>query len=213
MFALDIKTVLLGYAISNGICTIVMVLMWLYNRSRSKGLGLWSVGYGLQFTGIVLIALRDIAPDFISIVLSNCLIIIGGIMIFIGLERFTGQSSSQVFNWLLVIVFFAIQYLFGILQPNLMMRSINVAATLLIIYFEIFWLMVHRASSENRRINFWFGVVLGALCLVSIAAIITNLIAPPSDNDLLRSGIYLTLSFLGYQMGFLALTFCPLPAG
>ncbi len=208
MFSLDIKTVLLGYAISNGICTLVMVLMWLYNRSRSKGLGFWSVGYGLQFTGIVLIALRDIAPDFISIVLSNCLIIIGGIMIFIGLERFTGQSSSQSFNLLLVIGFFAIQYYYGILQPNLMMRSINVAAALLIIYFEIFWLMVHRASSENRRINFWFGVVLGALCLVSIAAIVTNIIAPPSDNDLLRSGFSLTLSFMGYQMGFLSLTFC-----
>ena len=82
---LDIRTIVISYALSYAICTIVVTLLWLDHRKRFLGLGLWLAGFVLQFVGILLIGLCGILPDSMSIVVGNTLIVAGILIFYMGL--------------------------------------------------------------------------------------------------------------------------------
>jgi PAS domain-containing protein len=202
----DMRTVVLGYAISNAICAIVIAFLWLQNRSRFAGLGFWVTDFVMQFAGISLIAMRGAIPDFLSIVVGNTLLIGGTLLLFIGLERFTGKIGSQIHNYLLLVVFTILQTYFAVVQPNQMARDINIGMGHLIICLQCIWLVVRRIESEVRSYTRQLWLVFAALSLVSVGYIAVNLIIPPGNN-FLQSGVALTLSVMSYQMAYIGLTF------
>ena len=57
MNLLDIRTILIGFVISDAICAVVIGSVWLQHRRSSPGLGLWTAGFALQTVSILLIAL------------------------------------------------------------------------------------------------------------------------------------------------------------
>ncbi|MBN2392246.1 MAG: hypothetical protein JXR84_16075, partial [Anaerolineae bacterium] len=91
MDLLDMRTLILNYLVSNALCAGVVALLWLQNRRRFAGLSLWLTDFIMQTAALVLIALRGIVPDWISMIVSNVLVIGGTILLYIGLERFVGQ--------------------------------------------------------------------------------------------------------------------------
>src|SRR5512147_2293359 len=108
----DMRTIIFSYVLSNAVCAIVMALLWVRNRRRFAGLGFWLADFAMQFTALLLIALRGKVPDFLSIVVSNGLVILGTILLYIGLQRFVGKRSSQLHNYLLLMVFILIHAYF-----------------------------------------------------------------------------------------------------
>jgi PAS domain S-box-containing protein len=62
---LDIKTVIINYAISNSLCTVFVALFWYQNRTRFAGFDFWLAGFTMQITGIALLVFRRVAPDLI----------------------------------------------------------------------------------------------------------------------------------------------------
>ena len=207
MSLLDMRTVILGYAISNAICALVIALLWQQNRSRFAGLGFWLADYLIQFIGISLIALRGTIPDFLSIVISNSLLVGGTLLMFIGLEHFTGKTGPQIHNYLLLVIFTIIQIYFTVVKPNLMARDINIALGHLIICLQCLWLVTRRAESNVRVYTRQLGMAFAALCLVSVGYGSGNLIAPPPGNNFFQSGFILSLSVLSFQMAYIGLTF------
>src|SRR5271157_1717590 len=105
MNPLDVRTVILSYIISNGICAVVVGSLWFQDRRRLAGLGLWLADFIAQFVSLLLIALRGRIPDFISATVSNALIIGGTILLYIGLEQFVGKPGKQIHNVILLAVF------------------------------------------------------------------------------------------------------------
>jgi diguanylate cyclase (GGDEF)-like protein/PAS domain S-box-containing protein len=189
----DMKTVMLLYTIINAICAVFMAFMWYSNRKRFAGISFWMADMFLQATGSILIVLRGIVPDFISMIVSNTLIIAGILIIFIGLERFTGKKSSQVHNYILVAIFIVIQTYFVVAKPDLTVRTINIFAITLILTFQCAWLLLRRVSSDMRRSTSIVGLVFGGYALVSIARIILLIVFPLQSSDFFKSGIPDTL--------------------
>jgi PAS domain S-box-containing protein len=183
-----------------------MTLLWLQNRRHAAELGFWLAGFVMQFVAIVLIALRGIVPDFASIVVGNALVIGATLLLYIGLERYVGKTSSQRFNYILLAVFIVVHTYFTYVQPSLRARNLNVTLALFAIFFQAAWLMLHRVDPEMRQVAKPVGVVFGAYCLVSAVRVVADLTAPPG-NDLFRGGVFDTLVVLAYQMLYIALTF------
>ena len=73
MFALDLRTVILGFAISSAICMAVMVSLWRSQATRSTAFALLAGWATAEFCGLVLFALRGSVPDLLSIVLAQAL--------------------------------------------------------------------------------------------------------------------------------------------
>lgn len=206
MNLLDIRTVLISYIISNAICAAVMATLWLQNRHRSPELGFWMADFLMQFTALLLVTMRNVLPDLISMVLSSALIVGGTMLLYIGLERYTRKTGPQLHNLLYLALFILIQINFVYIHPSLQARNINFSIGLLVICSQAAWLLLRRVDASMRQITRTAGLVFCIFVLVSIARIFFDLAAPPLE-DFFKSGLYDTLVILTYQMLYISLTF------
>lgn len=206
MNILDMRTVLSSYIISDVISVAMIISLWLQNRRRQVGLGLWVVDFVFQLASLILIALRGVIPDFVSMVVGNALIMLGTILLYIGLERYTAKTSSQIHNYVLLALFICVQSWFALVQPSLTARNVNVSIGLLVFCSQIAWLLLYRADANMRFETRSVGLVFAAYSLVSLLRIFADLVAP-QQNDLFKSGLYDVLAVMTYQMLFIGLTF------
>jgi diguanylate cyclase (GGDEF)-like protein/PAS domain S-box-containing protein len=202
---LDMRTVLLSYTISSLICLMVLAVLWRQNRARFAGLGLWLADFALHLAGLALLSLRGAAPDWLAVTGGNVLIIAGALLLYMGLERFTGRRGPQAHNIALVAAFALAHAYFTLARPSLVARSLLFNTALLALSIQGAWLMLRRAGPEMRAITRYVGYVLAAFCLSSLARIGVELCAPP-QNDFFHSSVYETLLMLVSQTLFIALT-------
>lgn len=206
MNLLDMRTVIFCYAVSNLLCMIVMAILWKQNRTRFAGLGFWLGDFVMQFTALVLIAIRGKVPDVLSMTGSNSLIIGGTILMYIGLERFTGKRGPQRHNYMILAGFVLIHAYFVFVLPNMAVRTILFTVAVLAICYQCAWLMLRRVAPEMRAVTRGVGHVFIAFSLISAARIVV-ILAAPSGNDFFRSSVHDSLLLITYQMLFIYLTF------
>jgi len=203
---LDVRTIFIGYTISNAICAIVVGFLWRQNHRRYPGLGFWLAGFTMQFAAVLLITLRGVIPDFMSIVAANTIAVAGIILLYIGLEYFTETPGPQHHNYLLLAVFFSVHTYFTYLQPSLTWRNYNFSFTTLLLCIQVAWLMFHRADVKFRPGTTSVGFIFIAIALVNICRILFNTNGA-NANDLFQSGTFYALATLIYQMLYMGLTF------
>lgn len=203
---LDLRTLLFSYTISNLICTFVLFTLWKQNRARFSGMGFWLTDYVLNFIGMMLLSLRGVVPDFLSVTVGNGLIICGTLFLFVGLERFLGKRGPQNHNIILLVVYFISHTYFVYVFPSLKIRNIIVTATILALCFQMIWLMLRRVDSKTLTITRDIGYIGIAICLIGIFRIILDLVVPPG-NELFHANIYEQLLYLAFQMIYIVLTF------
>lgn len=195
---LDIKTVMLLYLIINIINTGAMVVIWKQNRGRFAGISFWLVGLALQAAGPLLLVLRGLIPDLISMTGSSTIILAGALIVFMGLEHFTGKKGQQIHNYVLLAVFIAVSAYFVVVQPNLMARDIAVTAMIMIYTFQACWLLLRRVAPGMRQITRLTGIVFACYAAFSFARIILTVIFPEQSNDFFKSGAVNALAITGY---------------
>ncbi|MBF0529278.1 MAG: response regulator [Deltaproteobacteria bacterium] len=206
MNILDMRTILFSYLISNAVCAVVMASLWFQNRRRSTGLGFWLADFIMQFLALLMIDLRGIIPDSISILIGSPLSIGGTYLLYMGLERYAGKKSSQIHNYLLLVVYIFAHVYFAFLQPSLLARNVNFSLALLVICFQCAWLMLRGVNEEMRPETRMVGVIFGIFSLMSLARALAYFSTSPG-TDLFASGLPDTLALLVYQMLFIGLTF------
>ena len=203
---LDMKTVVFSYTVSNAICALVMTLLWLQHRRRFEGLGFWLADFVMQFVAMILVALRDIVPDFVSMTVSNALIIGGTMFLLTGLERFWGKRRPQLHNAILLAIFIFTHAYFVFIYPSLTARNIIFSLGLLVICLQCAWFMLRGVDVDMRRHTRNVGNLFVAYCLVSVVRILVDVVVPVG-GDFFRSNAYDTLAVMSYQMFFIGLTF------
>lgn len=204
---LDLKTIILTMLATVILCALVLVQLWRQSRERFDGTGFWAVNYIFQAGALFLILLRGALPDWASLVLANTMGICGSILCYMGLERFTNRSRTQVHNYVLLCAFTVIQSYFTFVQPDLRLRSINISTAYLIVCFQCSWLMFVRAPSHLRPLTRGVGLVFGAICLVNIFRIGELLAASDHIQDYFRLSGPETIIPIFYQLLFAALTY------
>jgi diguanylate cyclase (GGDEF)-like protein/PAS domain S-box-containing protein len=200
---IDTRTIIISYVITNLICASVLMLLWTQNRKRFSGIGFWLGSYVTVCVGFVLIALRNVVPDFLSIVGGNALIIYGIILLYIGMEWFVGKVEHQTHNYVLLAVFILVHAYFTYLHPNLLARNINISIGILITAFQIAWLIFYRLDTDTFSNLRSLGIIAVFFCLISITRVISGLVVNPASN-FLKTGI-VALTLLLYQILQIAL--------
>jgi len=195
---LDIKTLMMLYLIINVISTGAMAVIWSQHRGRFAGITFWLIDMILQAVGSVLIILRGLIPDLISMTVSNTLILAGALIILMGLERFTGKKGWQIHNYVLLAVFIAVSAYFAAVQPNLPAREIAVSAMTIILTFQCCWLLLRRVAPGQRQITRLTGIVFAGYVALNFARIILTIITPDQTNDFFKSGAVSALAIIGY---------------
>jgi len=203
---LDVRTVLFSSIITGALCAAVMNSLWQQNRRRSPELAYWLADFILQFAGILLIALRGILPEVVSVLFGVPCSLLGALLMLLGLERYTGKTKTQRYNFLLLAIFTLVHGYFIYVQPSLTGRNLNYSLGLLAFCGQCAWLLLHRVDIEMRLYTRTVGVIFTAYGLVSLLRIFVDLAIPPT-NDLFKSGLYDTLAILIYQILLISLIF------
>ena len=77
MNLLDMRTIVLINVVTDIVCVWFVVMLWLQNRERFAGTAFWVLDFVFQTAALILIVLRGAIPDWMSMVLSNTLVIAG----------------------------------------------------------------------------------------------------------------------------------------
>jgi len=205
---LDIKILMLFYLIINIINIGAITVIWSQSRGRFAGISFWLVGLALNASGLLLLILRGLVPDLISMTLSNTLIVAGILAILKGLERFTGEKGRQIHNYVLLAVFIAVFSYYSLIQPDLRTRVIVATAMIMIYTFQCCWLLLRRVDPGMRQITRLSGIVFAGYAALSFAGIILTIIIPEQSNDFFNSGVVNTLANIGYLFLSVCLTLC-----
>lgn len=203
---IDIKTLFFIYIVITALCTAVMVPLWLQNRKRSPEIFLWLIDYIMQFIALILVILRGVIPDLLSIVIANALIIGGIAILYTGLERYTGKTARCLHLYLLIIIFTIVHAYFTFIYPSLSLRNVNLSAALLYLSVKGALHMLKRVDSRWIAVTRGTGAVFILFALVSISHIVFNLLVRQDDN-IFRSGLFDAVVILEYMVLFILLTF------
>ncbi|TGE31117.1 sensor domain-containing diguanylate cyclase [Desulfosporosinus sp. Sb-LF] len=197
---IDMKTLILLNFVINIINAGAIAIIWHQYRKRFFGISFWLVNMTLQAVGVALIILRGVAADFISIVLSNTLLLAGSVILLIGMERFTGKKGIQIHNYILLTVYVFLTTYYCLIHPNISMRKIILSAMIVIIDFQTCWLLLRRIAPDLRQVARITGIILGFYVVVSLARMILLVISPLQTSDFFKSGIVDSLSVTLYIM-------------
>jgi len=204
---LDMRTIIFTNVITDIICTLVVLLLWLQSRNRFAGTGLWIFDFAFQTTALLLIILRGSIPDWASIILANTFVIAGAILGYMALGQFVGKRITQIHNYIVLVAFICVHSYFTYAQPDLSLRNLNISIGLLIICGQCAWLMLRGAYPGMRRQMVGVGLVFSAYCLVSLIRVIRHFIVPEATNDFFHSGVFDVFVIITYQVLLIVLTF------
>jgi PAS domain S-box-containing protein len=196
----DMKTVMIMYAIINAVCAVFIAIVQHLNRRRFAGISFWLADMVLQSIGSILIILRGVVPGFISMTVSNVMIITGIFIIYIGLERFTGKKSFQIHNYILLVIFIVIQVYFTYVRSDLTARDFNISAITLILTFQCAWLMIRRVPKDMRQTTGITGLVFAGYAFISLIRIILLIVFPLKSSDFFKAGAPDTIIIILYTM-------------
>ena len=190
----DIRTLIVLYLAINVVNAVAIAVIWIQNRGRCAGISFWLVGLALQAAATVLLVLRGLIPDLISMTLSDTIALAGLLVILLGLERFTGKKGSQIHNYILLAVFIAVSAYFVVIQPDMAARNIAATAVIMIYTFQCCWLLLRRVDRSTLPVTRVTGIFFAIYAASSFIMIVLTIIFPPQGNDFFTSGALTSLA-------------------
>ncbi len=205
---LDLRTTFLGYIISNVLIAVLLFTLWRQYQNRYNGLLFWFAACLMQVLGLWLAMVRDILPDIVTIIIANLLIMSAYLILYMGLERFVGQKSSQRHNFVILAVYTGFMGYFTYLQADIYARIISNAAVIFLIAAQCSDLMLRRVGVQLKPITRYVGLTSLLYVFVSFVQIIfIGLNRPLTSERLFQLPAWYALIILLLGMLSIGLTF------
>ncbi len=196
---LDLRTVIFMASISCVLMAIVLVAASkVYPRSVG-GLTHWgwgSLGFGVAG---VLFALRDLAPQWLSILVANALFVGSYVAWWRGMRLLLGQPLSPRRNsYLAVLLVVAFLAYFTFVQPAIAPRLVLVSGISCVFFASMAWLVWRWGQRLRADLFFITLMVLGGLAtLVRLVAAVMN---PASTSALLTPSAPQMVYLMAYNL-------------
>jgi PAS domain S-box-containing protein len=208
MITLDMRTIMSTQAFIYAVCFFFILSLWLQARSRYKGLSFWVAAFALSGIGSILIGMRENIPDWVSIPLANAIYIIGFVSAFFGLLLFVGKKILPIYYATVLVyigVFIFIHSYYTFVEPNLMLRVVNISVGILLVNLLGFGLLSWGTNPEIRRYSLGTRIALLFIALIALARIAgANVL---QTNDFMASGTYDPFIMLLSAISVIMLTF------
>ncbi len=206
---LDIRTLSLLTMVSSVMLALGLVLAKRLDRD-DKAVRLWAGGSMLWALAIILIALREVIPDFLSIVLANALIVGGSAQVYIGWRLFLDLSPGPPrWTWAATLATGIGFIYFTYIDPNLFVRIMLFSALFAGFNFVAAKLLI--ASGAARRdadhgILMAIGLIFLAMGLAHLVRALSTSIAITGQNPMNIPGFIHQLVFVINIVANIAMT-------
>ncbi|MFA5065178.1 MAG: PAS domain S-box protein [Dehalococcoidia bacterium] len=181
---LDIRTIAIIFFINSLVATLFMAALWRQSRKQFQGISLWLTSFALLTAAFVLISLRNLIPDIASILIANCCVVAAAFILYLGLERFVACPSSQRHNYIVLAVFVGLFTYFTFFQPDVAIRIILLNLTLMLMFLQSGWLMLHRVGTQLKSLSRATGILCLLYAVVACYRIILVIFTPTPSNFL-----------------------------
>ncbi|MRR23718.1 PAS domain S-box protein, partial [bacterium] len=203
----DMKAIVFSFLIADVAITLFMILLAIQNRGRFAGMSSWLAAFVLQNLAVILIVLRGSVPDWVSMALSNTMIIAGLLAGLRGLCTFTGVKMNHIHNYIIIALFAVIQFRFSVTNPDLSVRTINLAVAMLLLAGQYIWLVFYRSAGRMRHLTTGIGIIYIGYAVVNITRIIHYFAYQSTTNDYFQADTFEKAVFISYQVLFIFLAY------
>ncbi len=158
MTSLDIRT--LSFMATLG-SLLLAVGLQVVNRvmARDASLRLWATGASINAFAYVLLALRGVLPEALSIVLGNTLLVAGSAWLYRGNCQYQGIHPRRAWYWSLAAVTALLLAYFNYVSPSLSARIVVLSAATALVSFACFYVLV-RVGEVRDRIARWYVAII-----------------------------------------------------
>jgi len=201
------RTIIFSYILTDFFSTLVIILLWLQTRKRLKGTIYFVIDFSFQSVALILIVLRGQIPDFLSIIVANLLVVIGMFLGLVGFTRFLNIKYKQLFNYLLVFVFLSIHLWFTYIQPDQIIRNLNISVIGLVFFSQCAAVLLFNVNRRMLKLTLGVGIVFVLYSLINVVRVFSFFATNENTVDYLESGTFESLVMISYQVLFILLTY------
>lgn len=202
---LDMRTLMITFVIISLINTVVMTIYWRQNRKYFDCIFWWVFSLIMQTIGFLLLGIRGTLPDFVTIVVSNTIIVSASLLLYIGFKRLVEYKVGNIHNYILAVMYFILQYYLTFIQPSGSGRIILISIFTSLMFFQSGRLLL----SEKKHKLITFTKATGIICYIYVSVqiyrIIVEIIAPTTDY--FNAGLLATIAQLINQFMTIAIVF------
>lgn len=174
----DIRTLMVCMGAVNLMLAAVMVTLSTTRRTY-PGFHHWTLGFVAAGLGSALIALRGVAPDFLSMIVANYGIVGLGLLLGRGMAIFLKQPQAPLFEafWLAVLGVGLVWTSY--IEVNAQYRSLLVMTVFLVFAVRVAVVALRGGAGSHGGPDWLLVTMLGGAILCSVARIVITAVSPP----------------------------------
>ena len=111
----------------------IMMAVYLAQRKVYPGFGRWVLSNFIFSLGFFSLSLRNNAPDFFTIILSNSLMVYSEVLVYEGIQLFFGRRAFSRFNYLILAGYILVQIYYTYTVPNINARIIWIGLVMFVL--------------------------------------------------------------------------------
>lgn len=201
----DIKTLLVAVALATMLSAVARILLW-RTHPGMPGLGHWAGASVLGTGALLMIAMRNIVPEWLALSLAQLLIAVCFILTWDGFRRFVGRTPLSQPTLTVLIVF-----VIGLIVTSHVLQSLTLRASSNALWITLFSAMVARellSAARPReiamRVSGWLYAISAVLFLARGFAVAANdtIVDPWNPDGLAALPLFWWLCFtMGATLG------------
>jgi len=195
----DIRTLFISELLIMTVVSVMLLLVYRFHGKKFRGIGNWAFGSILQTAGFLLLALRDILPNPLSILLTNAFLLFAAALMYTCIEEIQDGKRRSILPYVLAGAATLAQLHFTFVRPDLGWRILVLSSASIVILA----LCITRFLRPNQP-GLWPVIVpvasLALFAAVAVFRIVMTVLYPPGTN-LLYSGTAQAVSIMGYIVG------------
>lgn len=187
MHLIDPRTVILLTGVMSGLMAVVLFALKRAYPVSIHGLGVWAMSFVTMFIAGGLTVGRGALPDVLSISLANYLVGASLYGIYLGSQRFFGESPRVLPWFALITSTWILQMWFTYGEPLYQMRLITstlVAGTLFTVHARL--IFIQGTLTFAKGLAFWILVAMASLQFYRCAAALVL----PVGNDIMDTSLH-----------------------
>ncbi len=182
---LDVRTL---YAVLSATSLVAVVIGWLTFRANRRYAGslTWSFGLTSIGLGTLLVSLRGIAPDWLTIHAANYLVFLGPAALAIALRRFQGDTTTVGYgaSFLLLVPAFFTAAWFGELRDRIFISSGGLTIQFLACTHAVYWRRKEDITFSEKFLSAGFMLI----ALLSVGRLLSQFRGESKAELMVRGG-------------------------
>ncbi|MBP2629036.1 MAG: putative rane associated signaling protein [Firmicutes bacterium] len=203
IMSFDIRTMLTAVHVIVWINFCIMILAWYNVKSMRRVIRCWVFGQALYGIGTLLLVLRGIVPDFLSVVITNACLVSAQLVAQEGISRYTSREGYlRKFTFSILALSMIFTLFFTYIMPSVPSRIVTYGLSVGLISaisIRTVWQKGEKLDLPRRFLVVVLGFSIAVLTLRAIFAILDG-----GYSDLMYSGFIQAVGVIGMLLAYVS---------